>query len=155
MYQEEITFFGKVFYYVLVLLIVFVIWLGEAYTFVQATPVIVLAVILPLLFGRFLITVNNKTINVSYGYLGLIHKEISLADVQEARVVEYNGLRHFCGWGIRSGKFEGEKTACYTMKGNKGVLLKLNRDMKVCFTKTNKLLIGSLTPEKFRSSLGK
>jgi hypothetical protein len=155
MYREEITFFSKVFYYVLVLLTAFVFWVGETYTFVHTAPVIVLAVILPLLFGRLLITVHNKTIHVSYGYLGLIHKKIPLAEVQEARIVEYNGLRHFCGWGIRSGKFEGEKTACYTMKGNKGVLLKLNQDINVCFTKTNKLLIGSLTPEKFRASLGK
>jgi hypothetical protein len=155
MYREEIKFFSKLYYYVLAILIAIVLWLGETYTFVHATPVIILAVILPLLLGRFLITVNNRTIHISYGYLGLIQKEIPLADVKEARVVEYRGLRQFGGWGIRSGKFEGEKTACYTMKGNTGVLLTLNHDIKVCFAKTNKLLIGSLTPEKFRSTLGK
>jgi hypothetical protein len=155
MYREEIKFFSKAFYYVLAILVAFVVWVGESYTYIHTIPVILLAVILPLLFGRLLITVNNKTICIAYGYLSLIRKELLLSDIKEARVVEYKALRQFGGWGIRSGKFEGEKTACYTMKGNSGVLLTLDCDIKACLTKTNKLLIGSLTPEKLKSSLGK
>jgi hypothetical protein len=116
-------------------------------------PPIIGAIALPLLFGRLLTTVSSRTLRISFGYLGLIKKDIPLADIREARVVEYRPIRQFGGWGIRSGKFEGKKTGCYSMKGNRGVLISLERDVRVCITKTNRVIVGSATPERLKASL--
>lgn len=39
------------------------------------------------------------------------------------------------------------------MKGNKGVLLTIAEPARVCVIKTNKLIIGSQTPEKLMEAI--
>lgn len=153
-YSEEIKFFGRTFYAILAVLIAIILWLQISAT-IPAAPVIILAVILPLLFGRLLITVQDNSLHVAFGYLGIIKKDIPLADIKEARVVEYRPIRQFGGWGIRCGKFENKKTGCYTMKGTRGVLLTLSREVRTCISKTNRLIIGSASPERLKIALGK
>ncbi len=121
----------------------------------HAGPVIIFAVIFPLLFGRLLIVINDNTLSISFGYLGILKKEIPLSEIREARVVEYKPLRQFGGWGIRSGKFEGKRTACYSMKGNRGLLLSLTHEIRTCLLKTNQVIIGCNFPEKLKESIEK
>jgi hypothetical protein len=151
-YQEETRFFSRIFYIILALVIALALLLQVQGMGSASLPIIV-AIALPLLFGRLLITISNGTLHISYGYLNLIKKEIPLADIMEARVVAYRPIRHFGGWGIRTGKFEGKKTGCYSLKGNRGVLISLACDVRVCIIKTDRVIVGSYNPEKLKASL--
>jgi len=153
-HHEEIKLFSKFFLYILAAFVVIGLWM-QIIGVNHAAMAIIFALILPLLFGRLLIKVSNNTLNISFGYLGMIKKDIPLSEIQEARVIEYKPLRQFGGWGIRSGKFEGEKTGCYSMKGNKGLLLSLTHKVRVCLLKTNRVIIGCNDPEKLKVSLEK
>jgi len=151
-YQEETRFFSVLFYIILALVIAAAL-MAQVTGMGSALLPIGVALALPLLFGRMLITVSSRTLQISYGYLGLIKKEIPLADIIDARVVDYKPIRQFGGWGIRFGKFEGEKTGCYSLKGNKGVLISMARDVRVCIMKTNRVIVESASPEKLKASL--
>jgi hypothetical protein len=150
-YQEETRFFSMIFYIILALVIAAALLL-QVQGIGSALLPIIAALALPLLFGRMLTTVNSKTLRISFGYLNLIKKEIPLVDIREARVVEYRPIRQFGGWGIRTGKFEGKKTGCYSMKGKRGVLISLAHDVRVCITKTNRVIVESASPEKLKAS---
>lgn len=108
---------------------------------------------IPLLLGRMVTVVNEEGLRVSFGCLGWIKKKIPLSDIKEAEVVTYRPIRQFGGWGIRCGCFRGERTGCYSAKGDKGVLISLSGDVRVCLFKTRKLIIGSQTPEKLVSAI--
>jgi hypothetical protein len=153
-HHEEIKFFSKPFLYILAAFVVIGLWM-QINGISNAAMAIIFAVTLPLLFGRLLIKVSNNTLHISFGYLGIIKKDIPLSEIQEARVIEYKPLRQFGGWGIRSGKFEGKKTGCYSIKGNRGLLLSLTHKVRVCVLKTNQVIIGCNDPEKLKVSLGK
>jgi len=117
--------------------------------------ILIIIAFVPLLFGRTITVVNEKEVKVSFGYLGWFKKRIPLSDIQQVEVVSYKPLIQFGGWGIKSGKFRGEKVGCYSLKGNKGVLLTLSSDTRVCISKTKKLIIGSQMPEKLFDALVK
>ena len=102
-----------------------------------------------------LITISDSTLRISFGYLGVIKKEIPLSEIRESRVVEYRPIRQFGGWGIRCGRFEGEKTGCYSLKGKRGLLLLLKSKVRACLVKTDRILIGCNEPEKLKASIGK
>lgn len=153
-YKEEISFFSKTFFFIVGIVIAAGLWMQMA-GIGTAVPAIFFALLFVLLFGRLLITVSGGTLSISFGYLGIIRKEISLSDIREARVVEYRPLRQFGGWGIRSGTFDGKRTGCYSMKGNKGLLLSLNHAIRVCCMKTDRVIVGCENPEKLRASLYK
>ncbi len=153
-HHEEIKFFSKTFLYILAAITAIGLWLqieGIAY----AGPAIIFAVIFPLLFGRLLITISDNTLHITFGYLDIIKKDIPLSEIRETRVVEYKPLRQFGGWGIRSGRFEGKRTGCYSMRGNRGLLLSLTHKVKVCLVKTDQVIIGCNAPEKLKDSIGK
>ena len=148
-FREEVEFFHPVFKAVYVLAVLFVVWIIVTYPF---DPPLVIPVILlfgiPLLFGRMIITMDREALLVSYGYVNLLKKRILLSDIKGVEKVTFRPLRDFGGWGIRSGKFNGERTGCYNLRGNQGVLLDLSCDIRVCVSKTRRVIIGSQQPEK-------
>lgn len=151
-YIEEIRFFSKTFYVILAILIMVPFFLQPVQV-VDALPLIIIAGLLPLLFGRLLISVKGSVLRINYGYINLIKKDIPLREIKETRVVQYRPLRQFGGWGIRCGNFEDKKTGCYSLKGNRGLLLTLAHNVRVCVIKTDRVIIGSEAPEKLRLSL--
>ena len=151
-YIEEIRFFSKTFYVILAILIMVPFFLQPVQV-VDALPLIIIAGLLPLLFGRLLISVKGSVLRINYGYTNLIKKDIPLREIKETRVVQYRPLRQFGGWGIRCGNFEDKKTGCYSLKGNRGLLLTLAHNVRVCVIKTDRVIIGSEAPEKLRLSL--
>lgn len=153
-YHEEIKMFSKTFLYILAAVVIAGLWM-QINGINSAAIAIMFALLFPLLFGRLLIEVDHSTLRVSFGYLGIIKRDIPLKEILEARVIEYKPLRQFGGWGIRCGKFEGKKTGCYSLKGKRGLLLSLNRKVKVCLLRTDQVIIGCNDPEKLKSSIGK
>jgi hypothetical protein len=154
LYREEIPFFSKSFYGILLFLTILTLWLLRE-SMHGIIPALIIIAVFPLLFGRLVIIVDNNILRVTFGYLGIIGKEIRISEIDESRVVEYRPLRQFGGWGIRCGKFEGERTGCYTLKGNKGLLLILSKEIRLCFAKTRRVIIGSRSPEKLKASIEK
>lgn len=153
-YREEIRFFSRVFYFIIAVFIIAGLWLVIT-GISNAGWAVAVAVIFPLLFGRLLITVTDNTLHIDYGYLGLIKKEIPLSKIRETRVVEYRPIRQFGGWGIRCGRFEGEPTACYNLKGKRGLLLILSNKVRACLVKTDRVIVGCNGPEKLKEVIGK
>ncbi|UCH80257.1 MAG: hypothetical protein JSW20_11000 [Nitrospiraceae bacterium] len=151
-YHEETHFFSLIFFIILAFIMAAALLL-QVQGMGSALPLIIAALALPLLFGRMLITVDGRTLRISFGYLNLIKKEIPLADIREARVVEYRPVRQFGGWGIRTGTFEGKRTGCYSMRGSRGVLISLAHDIGICLIKTNRVIVERVSPEKLKASL--
>ena len=153
-YREEIRFFGTTSFVIIAAVVIACLWLLTI-GISSALWAIEAALLFPLLFGRLLITISDSTLRISFGYLGVIKKEIPLSEIRESRVVEYRPIRQFGGWGIRCGRFEGEKTGCYSLKGKRGLLLLLKGKVRACLIKTNRILIGCNEPEKLKASIGK
>ncbi|MBI1320308.1 MAG: hypothetical protein GC168_15380 [Candidatus Hydrogenedens sp.] len=82
--------------------------------------------------------VDGVEISVSLGVLPLLRMHLRLSDITEARVVEYRPLRDAGGWGMRFGRFEGERCRYWNARGNQGVLL---------VTPRGRYIIGSQQPE--------
>jgi hypothetical protein len=108
-------------------------------------PIILLFGI-PLLFGRLTTRIDSGSLLITFGFVNIVKKRIPLKEIVDAESVTYRPLRDFGGWGIRSGKFRGERTGCYNLKGNEGVLLTLSSDMRVCLGRTKHFIIGSQRP---------
>jgi len=153
-YREEIKFFGTTSFLIIGVVVVAALWLLTT-GISNALWAIAAALLFPLLFGRLLITITDSTLRISFGYLGVIKKEIQLSEILESRVVEYRPIRQFGGWGIRCGRFEGEKTCCYSLRGKQGLLLLLKSKKREIFVKTDRILIGCNEPEKLKASIGK
>ena len=153
-YYEEIVLFHKAFLFILGAAVIAGLWL-IAVDISDEGWIIMVALLFPLLFGRLVIKVEDNTLKINYGYIDLIKKEIPLSEIKEIRVLEYSPIRQFGGWGIRSGKFEGEKTACYNLKGNRGLLLILSNKIRVCFMKTDRVIVGCEGAEKLKEAIGK
>ena len=151
-FQEEIILLNKTFLFILGAVVIAGLWLIAADISDEGWIVIV-ALLFPLLFGRLVITVENNTLKINYGYIDLIKKEIPLSEIKEIRVLEYSPIRQFGGWGIRCGKFEGEKTACYNLKGNKGLLLILSKKVRVCCMKTDRVIVGCEGAEALKEAI--
>ena len=109
---------------------------------------------IPLLFGRLRIEVDEQSLRIRFGYLGWPKKDIPVEEILQTEVVTYRPIRQFGGWGIRGGRFQGERTGCYSMKGNRGLLLSLNNQIRVGFLRTRRLLIGTPEPEKLQLAIG-
>ncbi len=140
-FHEEIILFNKTFLFIIGAAVIAGLGLIAAGISDQGWIVMV-ALLFPLLFGRMVIKVEDNTLKINFGYIDLIKKEIPLSEIKETRVLEYSPIRQFGGWGIRCGKFEGEKTACYNLKGNRGLLLILSNKIRVCCMKTDRVIVG-------------
>lgn len=166
-FHEEVQMFHWIFNLLFLLPVLSIVWVfvqhvifGIPFGKKPAENIVLLLlaflfILIPLVFGRMVTVVNEKEIRVSFGYLGWIRKRIPVSEIQKVEVVTYRPLRQFGGWGIRSGRFRGERVGCYSIKGNKGVLLSLSNDSRVCLVKVKKLIIGSQVPEKLFDALVK
>jgi len=108
----------------------------------------VIIALIPILFGRMVTDIDSHNINIRFGYLRWMEKKIPISDIEQVEVVTYRPLRQFGGWGIRCGRFHGERTVCYSMRGSKGVLVVLSDYTSMWFIKTKRVIIGSQMPEK-------
>jgi len=113
----------------------------------------VIIALVPILFGRMVIDIDTQNIIIRFGYLRWMEKRIPLSDIVQVETVTYRPLRQFGGWGIRSGRFRGERTICYSMRGAKGILVVLSDYTKVWFMKTKRVIIGSQMPEKLEEAI--
>ena len=114
-----------------------------------------LLVLIPLLFGRLQFRVDESTVSAEFGYLGWPTQRIPISSIQRARVVDYRPLRQFGGWGIRCGRLEGERTAVYSLRGNRGALLELSNEIRVCGARTKRFLLGCTEPERLTAAIDK
>jgi hypothetical protein len=109
---------------------------------------------IPLVFGRLRIEVEEQSLKIRFGYLGWPKRDIPLEEIVRTEVVTYRPIRQFGGWGIRGGRFQGELTGCYSMKGNRGLLLSLENQIRVGLLRTRRLLLGTPEPEKLQQAIG-
>lgn len=100
------------------------------------------------IFARLTIELSDRVLRLSFGWIQLIRIEIPLASIEAADPVTYRPIRDFGGWGIRNGKFRGDRTAVYSVSGSSGVLLTLREPIRAAFCRTRKILVG--TPDHGR-----
>ncbi len=156
-YQENVSFHPLVQILYFVMLAVFVVSMlgGERdptsmWAFFLVGPFLVG---LPLVFGRLLIELDEKNLTMTWGYLGWPKTSIPLAIIEKSEIINYQPLRQFGGWGIRCGRVRGQVTGCYSMRGNRGVLLSLTTEIRVTLARTRHFLVGSLKPERLQQAL--
>lgn len=148
-YTEEVQFFNPAFNFIYLLLLIVAAYFIVVYAFDPAMTIpIILLFGIPLVFGRLIIEIDSGSLLIKYGYVGLVKRRIPLKEIVDAESVTYRPLRDFGGWGIRSGKFRGARAGCYNLKGSKGVLLTLSRDMRVCLGRTKRVIVGSQRPDE-------
>ena len=101
---------------------------------------------LAMLFGRLSLCAEHDRLVVRFGYLPLLHKEIAFEDIIGAKAVRYKPIRHFGGWGVRRGRYQGIRTAIYSLRGSKGVLLTLREPVDTHLLTTDHIIVGSQRP---------
>ncbi len=87
--------------------------------------------------GQLRTRVTQKSLEISWGFLGVIKKTISFSEVEAAEAVTYSPLGDFGGWGIRMG---GNKKKAWTVKGNRALVLELKDGTR--------FYLGSEKPER-------
>ena len=107
----------------------------------------------PLFFGRMRILVESGALVVRFGFVPGIEKQIPLHLIAGAEAIRYRPILQFGGWGIRRGRFEGAKTAVYSLRGTQGVLLRLHQPIPAAFVRTDCILIGSGHPQRLADHL--
>ncbi len=118
-------------------------------------PVVVILIAIPLLFGRLVFEVHEEAIRIRFGYVGWPGRIVPLEDVERNEVVTYRPIRQFGGWGIRGGKFRGEFTGVYSLRGNRGLLLYFNKDTRFFMFRARRLILGSQEPDKLQQAIGR
>jgi hypothetical protein len=153
-YTEEVQLFHPAFNFIYSLLLLVAAYFIIVYPFDPAMTIpIILLFGIPLLFGRLTIRIDSGSLLITFGFVNLVKKRILLREIVDVESVTYRPLRDFGGWGIRSGKFRGERTGCYNLKGNEGVLLILSRDMRVCLGRTKRVIVGSQRPGELAEAI--
>ncbi len=112
-------------------------------------------VILPAMFGRLVFQVDEEGVAARFGDPGWLAQRVPLSRIERARIVSYRPIRQFGGWGIRVGRFEGEKTSIYSVRGTRGVLLELTEARRISGARTRRFLLGSEDPERLAAAIGK
>lgn len=156
-YEETVTFSPVVQILYLVMLGVFVWSQLHAVPQLPWVPVVVGVglLILPAMFGRLVLRVDEEAVSATFGFMGWPKQRVALGEIDVARVVSYRPIRQFGGWGIRTGRFEDEKTSVYSVRGNRGVLLELGGTRRICGFQVDRFLLGSQDPERLAAAIGK
>jgi hypothetical protein len=97
--------------------------------------------------------VQYDNLIVSFGYIGLIKKEIALSNIRESEIVDFNPLKQFGGWGIKIGKYNDKKTLLFALSGDKGLLVKLKEQIRYYGRGVDQIIIGSKQPEKLYEAI--
>jgi len=87
--------------------------------------------------GELRIRVKEDGLDLRWGYLDLIRKEIPFQAVERAEAVTYSPIGDFGGWGIRWG---GKGKRAWTVRGNRALVLHLSDG--------SRFYIGSEKPER-------
>lgn len=74
------------------------------------------------LMGQLRTRITSEGIEIRWGFLEVIRKNILFAEVEGVEAITYSPLGEFGGWGIRIG---GNKKKAWTVRGNRAVLLRL------------------------------
>jgi hypothetical protein len=69
-------------------------------------------------------------------------KVIPYSEIKSIQVRKYDPLGEYGGWGLRYGWTSGKKNRAYNIKGDMGLQLVLNDDMRI--------LIGTMKPDELR-----
>jgi hypothetical protein len=156
-FEEIVPFHPVVRFFYAVMLIVFFASMTQGG---KGSPPLVVPILvglgllaIPLLFGRLAIDVDEKNLTATWGYLNWPKKMIPLEEIERTEIVDYSPLRQFGGWGIRCGKIDGQPTSCYTLRGNRGLLLHLNEDVRINWVRTRRFLLGTQEPEQLQQAL--
>jgi hypothetical protein len=120
------------------------------YEGISMTGLIILAAQIPLflllmdlLFMR--IRISENELCVQFGNpVPIYWKRISLEDITSVRAVQYRPLRDAGGWGIRFGRFEGEKCRFLNARGDRGVFIDADGQ---------RYIIGSQEPDRLAAVL--
>ena len=153
-YHEEINLFGTFIMIILCAAGVYCILSFVKNPTIQYGVLFLVTMIFSVCFGPMVITVDEEKLTVRSKFLHWLRKDILLADIQSAEVITYRPIREFGGWGIRCGKFRGERTGCISMKGSRGVLLTLVKNIRILFIMpTTKIIVGSQRPEELKQSI--
>mgnify|MGYP005840407399 CR=1 FL=1 len=89
--------------------------------------------------------VTNEQIELRLGYLvPIAWTRIPLRDIIATRAVKYRPLLDAGGWGVRCGRFEGERCRYWNARGDRGVLI---------HTPDRRYIIGSQTPERLKTAI--
>jgi len=99
------------------------------------------AVLIQVLVGGLLVTIEPDGLRVGLGRLRLLRTFIEFSNIRELESVTYQPLREFGGWGLRG---RGEKRA-WTARGNEAVLLRTHDGRRI--------YIGSDEPAKLESRI--
>lgn len=156
LYEEKIAF-HPVITVIYVALIGFLIWaaMGEPGPPFLLLIVSAILITIPLIFGRLVIRVDEGMLHITFGLIGWPAQHIPLPEISKIKIVDYRPIVNFGGWGIRRGRLEGELTSAYTVQGNRGVLLILSKERRICGIKTNRFLVSSKQPERLAAAIGK
>lgn len=106
-----------------------------------------------IMFGRLTLSVQDRVLQIRFGLLRMIGKNIPLELIAAAEPVQYRPIQDFLGWGIRRGKFRDTPTAVYSLKGSGGVLLTLKVPIDTLLVRTQQILIGNQDPTRLADSL--
>jgi len=99
---------------------------GSLVSMVAASPdggrwwAVVPAALLVAIYGVFspmTVRVESGEMTVDFGYFGRPRWRFPIAEIRDARVVEFSPLRQYGGWGIRAGR----DSVCLNQRGNRGV----------------------------------
>ncbi len=106
-------------------------------------PLIICIFLLNILYFRT--RVDAREIRVRFGALVPLYlRRVPVAQVRYARAITYRPLRDAGGWGIRWGRFEGERTSFLNARGRRGVLVEGDG---------LRLVIGSARPEELAAAI--
>ena len=157
-YQEQISVHPIVKVAYLAMLLVFVLTLTDAderRAHVVVFLIGTMLIAIPLLFGRLVFELHQEAIHIRFGYLGWPGRIVPLETVERTEVVTYRPIRQFGGWGIRGGKFRGEFTGVYSLRGNRGLLFYFNEDTRFLMFRARRLILGSREPDKLQQAIGR
>jgi hypothetical protein len=154
-FKEEVYLFPKALAVILLAAGGFFLWNSIRHFSLSEVFLLLIVFSIPFLFGKMTVTVLNGELRVRFGYFRLINFVFPLSDILTAEEVSFSPIRDFGGWGIRCGRFRGERVNCLTMRGNRGILLVLRRATRICFLKTDKVIIGVREPDALLQSLGR
>lgn len=91
-FREETHFFHRFFMIIFLLLGAFCLWLIIQYTSIPLGLLLVFILSIPFIFGKMITTVDSNELCISFGYIKLIKKKISISDIKLSESVTYKNL---------------------------------------------------------------
>lgn len=116
-------------------------------------PSIAILAALPLFLGRLVIELEADALVARFGFVSIGEARFPLTQIERFEPVTYRPIGQFGGWGWRLGRYDGEATAAYSMRGSTGLLLRLRQPIRMLFWKVDRALVGSLRASELAAAL--